>query len=95
MENSKDTPVQSPRLFSKNWWLSLGSALNFKSYDAKNWAVWNLSTYVTLINIFAGKALWTALTTKLPWLMPMISAAYAKVASFFSALMYVIFAEVS
>lgn len=51
MENSEELP-KKPRFLSKLWWKHFFSALKFWKYDARDVAVWNLSSWMTLFQIF-------------------------------------------
>jgi len=81
-----------PKLFSKEWFKHFFSALKFWEYDARDLAIWQLSSWQT-IALWAGAGkLFSYLTANvLPAsLLNFGKAAVVKVTTFFSAVVFAV-----
>jgi hypothetical protein len=54
VSSNVDPPVKTtkPSLFSKEWWKNIGSAVKFHRYSPRDWAIWNISSWVTYATVF-------------------------------------------
>lgn len=82
IESNIDPPLAvekgKPSLFSAAWWTALFSALKLWKYSARDWAIWNLSSWATYATVFGLlKPLAAFVTAKVPWLMPALSAGWS------------------
>lgn len=80
-----DPPAEEavkPKFFSFAWWALLFSAFCIWRYSPKDWAVWNLSSWVTIGQIFCLTTVYNFLKIEAPWV---VSGAMA-VANFLKAI---------
>lgn len=67
---------------SKGWWVNMFTALKFHKYTAKDWAIWNLSSYATYGMVFGVfKPIATFIAAKLPWFFPLVTKVWTTVAT--------------
>lgn len=86
---SKDLE-EKPAFLSARWWVLTLQALAFWKYSAKDWAIWNLSSYATYGMVFGVfKPVATFIGAKAPWLLPMLKLAWAKVTALVIAIFHV------
>lgn len=85
---------KKPKLFSVAWFKNLGSALRFDKYSARDWAIWNLSSWATYAVVFGFTKLLVPLLNYVVSMLPsgLVTAAkavFTKVAVFFAALVHI------
>jgi len=73
-------PIEkSPAMLSWRWWVLLFGAFKLWEYTPKDWAVWNLSSYISYATVFGVfKPMAVFISVKMPWLAPAIKTAWVK-----------------
>ena len=70
---------QAPRFFSKAWFKHLATAFKPWKYSAKEHLVWQVSSGVTLTQVFGLKWLHTVIVAKAPWIITGAKAVWSTI----------------
>lgn len=71
VSSATDPPIEKtkPKFLSFAWFVLFFSALAVWKYTPKDWGVWNVSSYVTLAQVFCATQVYEFIKVNAPWVL--------------------------